>query len=78
MRLLKREIVRRGASTTLPILKKSAFEKLDIPVPPLDAQTSFVERVVAVGEQIKSAREQSAHLDDLFASLQQRAFRGEL
>lgn len=34
LRFLKQRIMIAGASTTLPILKKSSFEKLTIPVPP--------------------------------------------
>jgi type I restriction enzyme, S subunit len=68
----------KGASTTLPILKKSEFEKLEIPCPPLVLQTKFSERIAAVrsgsGVMLKSLGQFNA----LFDSLQHRAFRGEL
>ena len=51
---------------------------LRIPVPPLPLQQEFARRVAAV-EQLRSAHRVSlAQLDALFASLQHRAFRGEL
>ena len=49
-----------------------------IPVPPIELQHEFAERVTAV-EKLKSIQQASlAKLDTLFASLQQRAFSGEL
>ncbi len=49
-----------------------------IPVPPLDLQHEFARRVAAV-EKLKTAQRAAlAELDALFASLQHRAFRGEL
>ena len=68
----------KGASTTLPILKKSEFEKLEIKVADLPLQDLFAERLAAV-RALK--REGIAGLEgstSLFASLQHRAFRGEL
>lgn len=48
LRFFKRLIAQRGASTTLPILKKSLFEKREIPVPPLPLQRDFARRVAAI------------------------------
>jgi type I restriction enzyme S subunit len=46
--------------------------------PPLDLQQDFARRIAAV-EKLKSTQRASlAELDALFASLQHRAFRGEL
>ena len=78
LRFFKSKIAQWGASTTLPILKKSTFEKILIPVPSLPLQQDYARRVAAV-EQLRSAQRASlAKLDELFASLQHRAFRGEL
>lgn len=41
LRFYKEIVVMAGASTTLPILKKSAFEKIKIPVPPIELQSSL-------------------------------------
>lgn len=78
LRFFKPTIIAWGASTTLPILKKSAFERIEIPVPPIELQTEFAERSAEVGLLDQYSRESHAHCNDLFASLQARAFRGEL
>ena len=67
-----------GASTTLPILKKSSFEKIEIPVPPFALQREFARRVTAVVALKTAQRASLAELDALFATLQHRAFEGEL
>ena len=56
----------------------AVLRNLDVPVPPIDLQREFSERVAKV-EKLKAAQRASyAELDALFASLQHRAFRGEL
>jgi type I restriction enzyme S subunit len=68
----------KGASTTLPILKKSEFEKLAISCPPFALQDRFAERIAAVENQEKMLSTALLNIDALFASLQHRAFQGEL
>jgi type I restriction enzyme S subunit len=78
LRFFKPTIKTWGASTTLPILKKSSFEKIEIPVPPLPLQQEFSRRFQAT-EKLRAAQKQSlTELDELFAALQHRAFKGEL
>jgi type I restriction enzyme S subunit len=51
---------------------------LDVPTPERELQRAFTRRIAAV-ERLKTAdRGSLAELDTLFASLQNRAFRGEL
>jgi type I restriction enzyme S subunit len=78
LRALKPIIVSRGASTTMPILKKSSFEQLSICVPPLALQQTFATRIQAIDALKAAHRTALAQLDALFASLQQRAFTGVL
>jgi type I restriction enzyme S subunit len=78
LRFFKPTIIAWGASTTLPILKKSAFEKVEIPVPTVELQAEFAARSAEVDKLERSSRTSLAHCDDLFASLQARAFQGEL
>jgi type I restriction enzyme, S subunit len=78
MSFLRGRIAALGASTTLPILKKSSFEKLEIPVPPFDLQETFCARVSQWDPLLVLYRRRLEKLDILFASLQHRAFRGEL
>lgn len=78
LRFFKPTIIAWGASTTLPILKKSSFERIEIPVPPIELQNKFAVRIEAVAKLEVSHRESLAQLDSLFSSIQHRAFRGEL
>lgn len=54
------------------------IRKLKILSPPLDLQTRFATIVEAVEKQKDRLRAHLAELDTLFASLQHRAFNGEL
>ena len=74
----KSQIAKRGSSTTLPILKKSLFEQIEIPVPPIELQQTFADRVSKLACLKMRHREAIGQLGALFASLQNRAFRGEL
>jgi len=51
---------------------------IEVPVPPLDLQQEYVRRVEAVAELKNNHRAYLAELDALSASLQYRAFQGEL
>ncbi len=60
------------------MVSKSRFEQVQLISPPLPLQQAFARRVEAI-ETLKAAHRASlAKLDALFASLQHRAFRGEL
>jgi len=59
-------------------LNVGSLNEAQIPLPPLALQEEFARRVAAV-EQLRSAhRDALTKLDELFAALQHRAFRGEL
>ena len=62
----------------MPNLNRTMIDNLKIPIPPLDLQQSFSEIVSSVEEQKAKMKKHLEQLDDLFASLQQRAFRGDL
>jgi len=51
---------------------------LQVPVPPLELQQAFATRITAVERLKETHRKHLAELDALFASLQHRAFKGEL
>ena len=78
MHFFKPTIIAWGSSTTLPILKKSSFERIKIPIPPLNLQHRFAAIVQSVEQQRARQRAHLAELDTLFASLQSRAFRADL
>lgn len=77
-RLLKSKIIAASTSTTMPILNKTSFSLLTLPVPPLELQQTFAARAAAVERLKEIHRKHLAELDTLFASLQHRAFKGEL
>lgn len=58
---------------TLKALRSTA-----IPLPPIEAQASFQERISALRACAKLLKTQSRHFESLFAALQHRAFRGKL
>jgi len=77
---LRQEIERRatGTSGSMKNISQEKLYGIRTLLPPLAVQQEFVRRSRAV-EKLKSAQRRSlAELDALFASLQHRAFRGEL
>ena len=62
----------------MPGLNMGAIRRTEVPVPPREAQAEFARRKSLVDEQMVRASSHFEQLDTLFASLQQRAFRGEL
>lgn len=80
LRHKKEEIIfkGKGASTTLPILKKSEFEKIEIPVPAIKDQMIFENKIKKIEAHRLILEKNEKQLENLFLSLQQRAFRGEL
>lgn len=77
-RFMKPIITQRGSSTTLPILNKTQFENLEIVRPDITLQNIFA-GLVEKTELLKRNYEQSLQeSENLFNSLMQRAFRGEL
>ncbi len=74
----QRQIAKAQYGQTKPGLNFEQLRRFQVPVPPIEMQREFARRVQAV-EKLKAAQRASlAELDALFASLQHRAFRGEL
>ena len=71
-------LVGRGVGGTQPNISQGIIKSLPIPLPPLDLQNRFATIVESVEQQRASQRAHLAELDTLFASLQSRAFRGDL
>lgn len=77
--LMKEKLLNIAESgATRQAITKAQIEQLAIPVPPIRRQNEFVQRVRIVQRQQDSSLSHHTHLDGLFASLQHRAFRGEL
>ena len=66
------------AGSTAKHLNVRDLRSLTIPVPPLEAQERFVGRIATIEDHKAAAQRGEKRMDALFASLQQRAFRGEL
>jgi len=62
----------------MPNLNRTMIEGLRIPFPPLNLQHHFASIVESIERQKARLRAHLAELDTLFASLQHRAFNGEL
>ncbi|MEO6273944.1 MAG: restriction endonuclease subunit S [Rhodoferax sp.] len=67
-----------GSSSSMPNISKSKLSDFRIEVPPLPLQQTFATRIQAIESLKATHRKALAALDTLFASLQQRAFAGEL
>ena len=67
-----------GSAGSMPNISKAKLKTLKLIKPPLDLQHCFAAIVEAVEQQKASQRAHLAELDALFASLQSRAFRGDL
>jgi type I restriction enzyme, S subunit len=70
----------RGKSTggMKGLVSKSSFQTIEILLPPLDLQREFAVRVDRINAQRAAVQRAHSADDELLASLQSRAFRGEL
>ena len=78
VRQRREEIVNRASSTTMPILNKGHFQKIQIAIPEIDRQRSFAKKIAVLTDQKSKSQSADVNLDELSASLHHRAFRGEL
>lgn len=76
------ELRRQADQTAVGVAQKTvtldALKKFSVPIPPVEIQVRFSEFVSRIDEVKSAYRAHLARLDALFASLQHRAFRGEL
>jgi type I restriction enzyme S subunit len=75
---IRRDLLKRASTTTIPDLSHGQFYDLNIIVPPLDLQNQFAERVSVIEEQKAIAQKSLEKSESLFNSLLQKAFKGEL
>jgi len=75
---LKARMLRRANASSQANLFQGQIRELPIYLPPVSLQDDFVSRFSKVSMLRCSARASLAEMDSLFASLQHRAFRGEL
>lgn len=75
---IKSKLTRKSRGVRQANISNRDILELNCPIPPLDLQQRFAEIVSSVEEQKAKMRKHLKQLDNLFASLQQRAFRGDL
>jgi type I restriction enzyme S subunit len=68
----------KASSTTLPYMNKSVCNSIPVQIPPIELQREFSSLFIAINAIKEKHRIFLAELDALFASLQHRAFQGEL
>jgi len=76
--LVLRQLGVEAKGAVMPGLNMGIIKKTEIPLPPLDLQLRFGERMGRILRQDRDTRRQATSLDSLFASLQHRAFTGQL
>jgi type I restriction enzyme S subunit len=75
----KRYFLRAAKQTTgIATINKTQLSSFPLFLPPIDLQRKFSSRVASIASLQGSHSRHLAHLDVLFASLQDRAFKGEL
>jgi type I restriction enzyme S subunit len=75
----RKYLLRAGKTTSgLNTINVSEVRAVPVPVPPIELQRRFAEQLSSIGRKERLARTSQIKLDSLFASLQYRAFRGEL
>ena len=74
----KRLVQSASTNSMKGMVNKSAFSGISIPIPPKSLQNRFAAVAESVEHQKASQRAHLAELDTLFASLQSRAFQGDL
>lgn len=75
---VQKQIDTRATGSTVKGIRQSELRKVEIPIPPLSIQQQFTSRINQIDILKISLRSALAELESLFASLQHRAFRGEL
>lgn len=77
-KIYQRDLLNRVRSVTADNLEFDQIKDINVIIPPIDKQQKFALRVAAVGKLKATHKASLAELDELFASLQYRVFRGEL
>ncbi|MGJ8760854.1 MAG: restriction endonuclease subunit S [Polaribacter sp.] len=74
----EREIQKRVKGAVTKTIRKDAVREIPIVSPPIELQNKFAERVQIIESQKQQAQEALQKSEDLFNSLLQKAFKGEL
>ncbi|MFV8352567.1 restriction endonuclease subunit S [Flavobacterium sp. XS2P14] len=77
-KLFKKYIFKNGRGANIQNINQELLSNIEIQLPPLNLQNQFAERVQLIEIQKQQAQEALAKSENLFQSLLQRAFKGEL
>lgn len=75
---MRREIQRAARGVAQQKINLNLFKELTFPLPPIDEQRRFSHRVQAIESLRGTMEESTTRISNLFLSIQQRAFNGEL
>ena len=75
---VKRLIIGQKRGQIQEHLNVKSLRAVPVPVPPIEIQRQFVQRLAEIAKVKQAYRASLVEMDALFASLQDRAFRGEL
>ena len=75
---LRYDFEQHNKTVTIPSLTKATLLKIQVPLPPIDLQNQFAERVTLIEEQKTIAQQELEKSEELFNSLLQKAFKEEL
>lgn len=75
---VRRQIESRATGSTVKGIRQGELRQVVLPIPPIDAQIRFSQRIARYVNIRSSGRSSQLHLEQLFGVLQQRAFQGAL
>ncbi|WP_076585116.1 restriction endonuclease subunit S [Vibrio ostreicida] len=75
---MKQAMLEGGQGANIQNINQKILSSLEIPLPPIDKQRLFCKTIESYRESLFQLNEYSQQLNDLFNSLMQKAFKGEL
>ncbi len=74
----RQKLFKYAKTVTMSTIDQYGLKQITVPVPPLARQNSFIERLQKLEQLHAQSSQELSRSEELFASLQNRAFRGEL
>ncbi|WLR42300.1 restriction endonuclease subunit S [Bacillus carboniphilus] len=74
----QKKVLAQVRSVTADNLDFKSIVNIDVPIPPLEEQYSFIQRLNSINNLMEQNKQQLSNKEILFESLMQRAFKGEL
>lgn len=74
----RNNIMKSSKTSTMTTISQDGISKINIPVPPIELQNQFAEKITLIEQQKELAKQELKESEDLFNCLLQKAFKGEL